>query len=78
MIIFTKPFNLDDITSNIEKTLDKKNKLELKIRDYQDQLQQKVEHPNKRNPPDFSWFHRIAGFLPLKPRTNIPQGTRGG
>jgi putative two-component system response regulator len=42
----TKPFNLDDITSNIEKTLDKKI-LELKIRDYQDQLQQKVEHQTK-------------------------------
>src|SRR5208283_5375403 len=36
----TKPFNLDDITYNIEKTLDKKM-LELKIREYQEQLQQK-------------------------------------
>ncbi len=42
----TKPFNLDEITSNIEKTLDKK-KLELQIRDYQEQLQQKVEQQTK-------------------------------
>ncbi|MGP8080226.1 MAG: HD domain-containing phosphohydrolase [Dehalococcoidales bacterium] len=42
----TKPFNLDDITSNIEKTLDKKM-LELKIREYQEQLQQKVEQQTK-------------------------------
>jgi putative two-component system response regulator len=42
----TKPFNMDEITSNIEKTLDKKT-LELKIRDYQDQLQQKVEQQTK-------------------------------
>jgi len=52
---------------------------ELKIRDYQDQLQQKVEHQTKRNPPDFSWFHRIAGFLPLKPKDKYTaRATRGG
>jgi putative nucleotidyltransferase with HDIG domain len=39
----TKPFNLDDVITNVDRTLDKK-RLELKIKEYQEQLQQKIEH----------------------------------
>jgi putative two-component system response regulator len=39
----TKPFNLDDVIMIVERTLDKKG-LELKIKEYQQLLQQKVEH----------------------------------
>ena len=38
----TKPFNLDDVITNVEKALDKKT-LELKIKEYQQQLKLKVE-----------------------------------
>jgi len=38
----TKPFNLDEVVLNVEKTLEKRM-LELKIKEYQEQLQQKVE-----------------------------------
>jgi HD-GYP domain-containing protein (c-di-GMP phosphodiesterase class II) len=38
----TKPFNLDEVALNVEKTL-KKRMLEHKIKEYQEQLQQKVE-----------------------------------
>jgi putative nucleotidyltransferase with HDIG domain len=38
----TKPFNLDEVTINVNKTLEKRM-LESKIREYQEQLQQKVE-----------------------------------
>ena len=38
----TKPFNLDEVTLNVEKTLEKRM-LEHKIKEYQEHLQQKVE-----------------------------------
>ena len=38
----TKPFNLDEVVLNVEKTLEKRM-LELKIKEYQEKLQQKVE-----------------------------------
>jgi putative two-component system response regulator len=38
----TKPFNLDEVVMNVEKVLEKQL-LEFKIREYQEQLQQKVE-----------------------------------
>jgi len=38
----TKPFNLDEVVLNVEKTLEKRM-LELKIKEYQEHLQQKVE-----------------------------------
>ena len=39
----TKPFNLDEIVMCVEKVLEKRE-LELQISEYQQQLQQKVEH----------------------------------
>ena len=38
----TKPFNLDEVVLNVEKTLEKRM-LERQIKEYQEQLQQKVE-----------------------------------
>ena len=38
----TKPFNLDEVALNVEKTLEKRM-LEQQIKEYQEQLQQKVE-----------------------------------
>jgi putative nucleotidyltransferase with HDIG domain len=38
----TKPFNLDEVSLNVEKTLEKRM-LERQIKEYQEQLQQKVE-----------------------------------
>lgn len=38
-----KPFNLDEVAMSVEKTFDKRQ-LELKIKEYQEQLQQKVDH----------------------------------
>jgi len=38
----TKPFNLDEVTINVEKTLEKL-RLEQRIKEYQDQLQQKAD-----------------------------------
>ena len=38
----TKPFNLDEVFLNVEKTLEKRM-LEHRIKEYQEQLQQKVE-----------------------------------
>jgi putative nucleotidyltransferase with HDIG domain len=38
----TKPFNLDEVIMNVERTLEKRM-LEMKIKEYQDNLQQKVE-----------------------------------
>ena len=38
----TKPFNLDEVVMNVEKVLEKQM-LEHKIKEYQEQLQQKVE-----------------------------------
>ena len=38
----TKPFNLDEVVLNVEKTLEKRM-LELQIKEYQEHLQQKVE-----------------------------------
>ena len=38
----TKPFNLDEVVLSVEKTLEKRM-LELKIKEYQEQLQQKVD-----------------------------------
>src|SRR5208283_3629118 len=42
----TKPFNLDEVALNVEKTLEKRM-LEQQIREYQEQLQQKVEQQTK-------------------------------
>ena len=38
----TKPFNLDEVALNVEKTLEKRM-LERQIKEYQEQLQQKVD-----------------------------------
>ena len=40
--ISTKPFNLDEVVLNVEKTFEKKM-LEQQIKEYQEHLQQKVE-----------------------------------
>ncbi|MGP8080951.1 MAG: HD domain-containing phosphohydrolase [Dehalococcoidales bacterium] len=42
----TKPFNLDEVVMNVEKVLEKRV-LEFQIREYQEQLQQKVEEQTK-------------------------------
>src|SRR5271157_2037799 len=42
----TKPFNLDEVVLNVEKVLEKRV-LEFQIREYQEQLQQRVEEQTK-------------------------------
>ena len=57
----TKPFNLDEVVLNVEKTLEKRM-LERQIKEYQEQLQQKVERADRRDSPTFSRFYRGIGF----------------
>ena len=73
----TKPFNLDEITSNVEKTLDKKM-LELKIKELSGTTYSKKWNSKQKKFGRFFSVPSNRWFLPLKPRTSIPQDIRGG
>ena len=66
----TKPFNLDEVSLNVEKTLEKRM-LERQIKEYQEQLQQKVDQQTGEIRRLFLGSIE-AWFLLLKPRTSIP------